>query len=136
MCVTYVYVLYLVTVFVFAFPRLPIHTYTHGTHESTWRGMTAWHATDTHVKRERLFMFSVTNVCSCSFFHVYVCLCVFVCVCVFHVSLGYLAMTDNRREAKESHLADMVDLSFYDQLSRGCIRAVPHFVIQFFPLQW
>ena len=61
-----------------------------------------------------------------------------VCVCVFYVSVGYLAMNENRRETKESYLADLVDLSVYDQVSRGCIRAmacVP-FLTRFFPMHW
>ena len=68
------------------------------------------------------------------------CVCVYVrvCVCVFYVSVGYLAMNENRREAKESYLADLVDLSVYDQVSRGCIRAmacVP-LLTRFFPMHW
>jgi hypothetical protein len=47
-------------------------------------------------------------------------------------------MNENRREAKESYLADLVDLSVYDQVSRGCIRAmacVP-LLTRFFPMHW
>jgi hypothetical protein len=66
------------------------------------------------------------------------CACVCVRVCVIYLSVGYSAMKDNRREAKESNLAELVDLTVYDQVLRGFIRAMTcaPFLIKFIPVRW
>jgi len=70
--------------------------------------------------------------------------CVFVFLTLTHarthslvlcVYAGYTAMQDNRKECKESYFADMVDLAFFNQVTRGCLRAFS-WASRVFPEKW